>query len=409
VTYISACLFFGVSKLRSVEINDGSKLQSVNTDAFNGCTKLLTPTFPNTVTTFGQRAFRNCESFTKFDMPQSLATIGSNAFENCSKLREIFIPNKMSTIDKYVFSGCSALANVVIPETITSIGEYAFQNCSSMTDFTCYPVKAPTVKTNSFTDTPIENVTLHVPAASVDTYQATKPWMNFKKIVKIAGPKVKLNKTKAIIQKGKTLTLKVTVTPSTLSDKSVTWTSSNTKVATVTKAGKVKGVKTGTATITCTSKATGVKATCKVTVGYVMLDQTEVSVKKGKTVTLTATVYPSKLTDKSVTWTSSNTKVATVTSAGKVKGIKAGTATITCTSNATGLSTTCTVTVTTTSGSRSLDGDDDELTGIEENIVAVEPFDVYDLSGRKVLHQVTSLDGLANGIYIVNGKKVLKK
>ena len=49
------------------------------------------------------------------------------------------------------------------------------------------------------------------------------------------------------------------------------------------------------------------------------------------------------------------------------------------------------------------------MTGIEENVVAVEPFDVYDLSGRKVLHQVTSLDGLADGIYIVNGKKILKK
>ena len=38
----------------------------------------------------------------------------------------------------------------------------------------------------------------------------------------------------------------------------------------------------------------------------------------------------------------------------------------------------------------------------------VEPFDVYDLSGRKVRHQVTSLDGLPKGIYIVNGKKIMK-
>ncbi len=169
--------------------------------------------------------------------------------------------------------------------------------------------------------------------------------------------------------------------PSTLEDKTVTWTSSNTKVATVSSKGKVKGVRTGTATITCTSNATGLSTTCEVTVGSVMLDQTEVTVNKGKTVTLKATVYPSTLEDKSVIWESSNTKVATVTSAGKVKGIKAGTATITCTSDVTGLSATCTVTVTSTSGSRSLEGDDDELTGIEENVVAVEPFDVYDLSG----------------------------
>lgn len=59
---------------------------------------------------------------------------------------------------------------------------------------------------------------------------------------------------------------------------------------------------------------------------------------------------------------------------------------------------------------RSLDGDDDEVTGIEgAGEDAIAPYDVYDLSGRKVAHQVTSLDGLPNGIYIVNGKKILKK
>ena len=222
---------------------------------------------------------------------------------------------------------------------------------------------------------------------------------------------VKLDQTEASVEKGKTVTLTATVYPSTLTDKSVTWTSSNTKVATVSSRGKVKGVRTGTVTITYTSNATGLSATCEVTVGSVKLDQTEVTVKKGKTMTLKATVYPSTLVDKSVTWKSSNKSIATVTTGGKVKGVKAGTAKITCTSNATGLSTTCIVTVTGSASTRSLDGDDDELTGIDEieTSATVEPFDVYDLSGRKVRHQVTSLDGLPNGIYIVNGKKVLKK
>jgi hypothetical protein len=119
------------------------------------------------------------------------------------------------------------------------------------------------------------------------------------------------------------------------------------------------------------------------------------------------------LEDKSVTWKSSDETVATVSTAGKVKGIKYGTATITCTSNATGLSTTCKVTVTASSGTRSIEGDDDDdTTGIDEVNVEpaeVQPFDVYDLSGRKVLNKVTSLDGLPNGIYIVNGRKILKK
>ena len=220
---------------------------------------------------------------------------------------------------------------------------------------------------------------------------------------------VKLDRTEVIINKGKTVTLKATAYPTTLEDKTVTWTSSNTAVATVSSKGKVKGVRTGTATITCTSNATGLSATCEVIVGSVKLDRTEVTVKKGKTVTLTATVYPSSLENRSVFWESSDRTIATVSREGKVKGLKVGTAIITCTSVITDLSTTCTVTVTSTSGSRSMEGDDDELTGIEENVVALEPFDVYDLSGRKVLHQVTSLDGLSDGVYIVNGKKIMKK
>ncbi len=223
---------------------------------------------------------------------------------------------------------------------------------------------------------------------------------------------VTLNKTEAYIEKGKTITLKATLTPTDLADKSVTWVSSDTKIATVTSAGKVKGVKYGTATITCTSVATGVKATCQVTVGKVIIGVSEITLKRSRTVTLDATVYPSDLADKSVTWKSSDTKIVTVTAEGKIKGIKAGTATITCTSVATGLKGTCTVTVLQTVGTLKDGGDNVEVvTGINEidKSAVTEPFDVYDLNGHKVLSQVTSLDGLPNGIYIVNGKKILKK
>ena len=231
--------------------------------------------------------------------------------------------------------------------------------------------------------------------------------------MKVVNGTVTLDKSELAIELNKTATLKATVTPTTLKDKSVTWKSSNTKVATVTSKGKVKGIKFGTATITCTSVATGESTTCKVTVGKVVVGASEITLKKSRTIILTPELYPTSLADKSVTWKSSNTKVAKVTSDGKVTGIKAGTATITCTSVATGLSGTCKVTVLASEFTRSVDGDDvDSTTGIEmkeDGTAVAEPYDVYDMSGRKVRHQVTSLDGLPNGIYIVNGKKVLKK
>ena len=81
----------------------------------------------------------------------------------------------------------------------------------------------------------------------------------------VAVSKLKLNKSKLTLKKGKTATLKVTITPSNATDKTVTFKSSKPSVASVTKSGKVTAKKKGSATITVTSK-NNKKATCKVTV-----------------------------------------------------------------------------------------------------------------------------------------------
>lgn len=85
-----------------------------------------------------------------------------------------------------------------------------------------------------------------------------------KKPVKVTG--VKLNPTKKNVTVGKTFKITATVKPKNATNKAVTWKSSNKKVATVDKNGKVKALKKGTVTITATSKDNKKKATCKVTV-----------------------------------------------------------------------------------------------------------------------------------------------
>ena len=79
--------------------------------------------------------------------------------------------------------------------------------------------------------------------------------------------KVKLNKTKANLNVGKSLTLKTTLSPKKPSNKGIIWKSSNTKIATVTSKGVVKAKKAGMVKITATAKdGSGKKATCKITV-----------------------------------------------------------------------------------------------------------------------------------------------
>ena len=148
---------------------------------------------------------------------------------------------------------------------------------------------------------------------------------------------VTLDKTAAAVYTGKTTTLKATTNDS---DAAVTFKSGNTKVATVSCKGVVKGVKAGTAVIT--AKVGNATATCKVTVkaSTIKFAKASVTIYKGKTATVKATATPSA----TVKYTSSNTKVATVNSkTGVVKGIKAGTVTITAKAGA--LKTTCKVVV----------------------------------------------------------------
>lgn len=114
----------------------------------------------------------------------------------------------------------------------------------------------------------------------------------------------------------------------------VTWRTSDKSIASVSN-GTVTANKAGTATITAT--AGGASATFKITVGVkassVSLNLTEFATRQGSGRTLKATVSPSNTVNKSVKWSSSNTKVAAVNSNGYVKGVMMGTATITCTTN----------------------------------------------------------------------------
>ncbi len=145
--------------------------------------------------------------------------------------------------------------------------------------------------------------------------------------------KVTLSKTSAKVKVGNTIQLTATVTPTNATDKSVTWTSSDTKVATVSSDGVVKGIKKGEVDITVKTNDTGKTAKATITVikpvSGVKLNKKSTSINVGKTEKIVATVSPSDASDKGVTWTSSNTSIATVSSSGTVTGKSNGTATIT--------------------------------------------------------------------------------
>lgn len=144
---------------------------------------------------------------------------------------------------------------------------------------------------------------------------------------------IKLNVSSLTLRRKQTTT-KVKVSMA-YGDSIKSWASSNKKIVTVYKNGKIKaGTKTGTAKITVTLKS-GKKATLKVKVQTAKVKTTKISglkkkltIKKGKSVTLKPVVSPITSQEK-VTYRSSNKKIATVSSKGVVKGRRKGTVTIT--------------------------------------------------------------------------------
>lgn len=166
----------------------------------------------------------------------------------------------------------------------------------------------------------------------------------------VAVQSIALDTKDTTLQKGDKITIHATIKPDNATNKTVLWSSSNSKVVTV-KNGTITAIGNGTATITATTQDGKKKATVKITVKEktipvtsLSLDKKELSLTVGQTYTLAATIKPNNASNKNITWTSNNTSVATVEN-GKVVAVNAGSATITATTQDGKLKATVTVKV----------------------------------------------------------------
>ena len=168
-------------------------------------------------------------------------------------------------------------------------------------------------------------------------------------VQKVSVTGITLNPTALPLLEGETGTISATVSPSDATNKLVLWSTDNPAVATVSE-GNVKAVKSGTATITAKSDDGGLTATCTVTVkakvpltGF-SIDPTSLTLEEGETAEIIATFTPVNASNKTLSWTSSDPSVATV-SDGVVTAIKSGKTTITVTSEDGGFTAKCEVLV----------------------------------------------------------------
>lgn len=151
--------------------------------------------------------------------------------------------------------------------------------------------------------------------------------------------KLKLNKSSiAIADQTKAASLKLNIYPTNANNKKITWSSSNKNVVTVNSSGKLSVKNRGNCTIKCsTTDGSKINTSCKVSVKNIV--PTKITAKDeyyldlGKKTKLNYSIYPANTTNKKVTYTSSDNKVATVDSNGNVTAKKEGECIITISSS----------------------------------------------------------------------------
>ena len=152
---------------------------------------------------------------------------------------------------------------------------------------------------------------------------------------------ININETSLTLKEGENFKLNATISPSNATNKTIQWVSDNTDVARVSNAGVVSGVSIGKAKIYAMSES-GVYIICEVQVikakkeievTDLSFDTSEVTLKKGDKKTLKVVVSPVDATSYTITWSSSNSSVASVSLTGVVNALKAGETIITASSN----------------------------------------------------------------------------
>ena len=369
VTAIGASVFYGCSGLTSVTI--GNSVTSIGSFAFSNCSGLTSVTIPNSVTSIGYGAFKGCNGLTNFCsliLNPTKVTLGNQVFEGVNKsICILTVP--VASLDLYKSASqwrdfyniqpnidilassvkfnrtelCLPLGTTqhliatVIPENAYQVLNWSSSNTAVATVDQSGLITAKAIGTATITATTTDGTNLSA-SCTVTVYTSVSS--------------ISLNKSDMLLYCGESEKLIATITPSNATNKAVSWSSSNSAVATVDQTGKVTAKSLGTATITAsTTDGSNLGATCKVEVVPILvssltLNKTNGLLYVGETDNLSATILPENATNKTITWSSTNSAIATVSSTvngiGKVQAKSAGDVTITAlTGDGSNVSATC--------------------------------------------------------------------
>lgn len=360
-------------------------VQQVDPAVFQNCTELVSVKLPAGLAEIDQYMFANCTSLQYVDMPDSITKINIYAFHNCTSLTSLALPKGLTSLSVGCFEKCYNLQHVVVPPSVINFpkDDVGVYNPFKYSPVTVYVQKGSTgdrffnsnlaelqasatasggslavVTLNSVADpAAIEVESLELIDAGhkvsvqgkfkIGSYLNVQPLTSgrdYNAFAAKANGEAFQAYDLSLLPSGTTASGPFTLTigqPDSYSSSAklydangaiATDYSSDCFIATLSALGPVALIDV--------NEATGDTA-----VTSVKLNRSALSLEVGETGKLSATVRPDSAADKSITWSSSNTDVASVISNGTVTAKKAGTAVITATA-VNGKNASCTVTVT---------------------------------------------------------------
>ena len=360
-------------------------VHQVDPAVFQNCTKLVSVKLPAGLAEIDQYMFANCISLQHVDMPDTITKINIYAFHNCTSLTSLALPKNLSSLSVGCFDKCINLQHVVVPPSVISFpkDDVGVYNPFKYSPVTVYVEKKSTADkffTNNLEELQasatanggsLKVVTLSSVAdpASIDV--GSLELMDAGKKVSVAGnfpigsyldvqPLTSGSAYNAFSAKanGKAFrAYSLALMPSGASASgpfslTVGQPDGFSSSATLYDANGALPTDYADSSFTASLSALGPVAiidikeeTGDTEITSVTLNRSTLTLEAGKTGKLSATVLPASAADKSITWSSSKTDVASVSSDGTVTANKAGTAVITATAT-NGKSASCTVTVT---------------------------------------------------------------
>ena len=350
--------FENCSKIETVDMSDPDFLEEIPYHTFAGCTSLTTVLLPPYLERIDDYAFYDCSSLDGIEFPNTLKVINNCAFQNCSSLSSVDLSDckKLGTIEGYAFNGCASLETVYLPKSLNWINSYAFGDCRKLANLTVEALQPADLGEYVFRHVHTDRCVLSIPTGTSDAYLSAAQWGAFvsmrKNIDVTVGEGANLyffsdeddeflapalapangprrapgaGQQGALVKDGSSIYVQENekaifrVNPDeNVQIKKVLYNGQDVTAQMVNGTYQTPGV------TAASSFEVQVNVVGDIHVKELRMLDDEVAVKMGESRQVRYAIYPTNATNKSIEWTSSDNNVATVSSDGIVKGVKAG-------------------------------------------------------------------------------------